>query len=170
MTQPPAAAMMGLITGAWVTQAVYVAARLGVADVIAAEGPRSPGELAERLDADADALYRVLRALAAVGVFAERDDGAFTMTPLADCLRSDAPGSLRAFAIMMGGEGVWRSWGEVLHSVRTGERDLRDHGAGGSADDEPVGGGVDVEAVRRAARLVPPAAGSRRSRRRRGAP
>jgi hypothetical protein len=62
MTQPPAAAMMGLITGAWVTQAVYVAARLGVADVIAAEGPRSPGELAERLDADADALYRVLRA------------------------------------------------------------------------------------------------------------
>src|SRR5215218_3214072 len=56
-----------------------------------------------------------------VGVFAERDDGAFTMTPLADCLRSDAPGSLRAFAIMMGGEGVWRSWGEVLHTVRTGE-------------------------------------------------
>ena len=112
---------MRMITGAWVAQAVYVAAQLGIADVIATEGPRSPGDLAERVDADPDALYRVLRALAGVGVFTERADGTFALTPLAESLRSDVPGSLRAFAIMMGGEGVWRSWGEVLHTVRTGE-------------------------------------------------
>ena len=112
---------MRMITGAWVAQAVYVAAQLGIADVIAIEGPRSPGDLAERVDADPDALFRVLRALASIGVFTERTDGTFALTPLAESLQSDVPGSLRAFAIMMGGEGVWRSWGEVLHTVRTGE-------------------------------------------------
>jgi hypothetical protein len=113
--------MMRLITGAWVAQAVHVAAQLAIADVIASEGPRSPGDLAERVDADPDALYRVLRALASVGVFTERADGTFALTPLAEPLRSDVSGSLRPFAIMMGAEGVWRSWGEVLHTVRTGE-------------------------------------------------
>jgi len=113
--------MMRMITGAWVAQAVYVAAQLGIADVIAIEGPRSPGDLAERVDADPDALFRVLRALASIGVFTERTDGTFALTPLAESLQSDVPGSLRAFAIMMGGEGVWRSWGEVLHTVGTGE-------------------------------------------------
>jgi hypothetical protein len=94
---------------------------LGIADIIATEGPQSAGELAQAVDADPDALYRVLRALAGVGVFTEGADGSFALTPLAESLRSDVPGSLRAFAIMMGGEGVWRSWGEVLHVVRTGE-------------------------------------------------
>jgi hypothetical protein len=121
VTEPPAAAMMRMITGAWVAQAVYVAAQLGIADVIASEGPRSPRDLAERVDANPDALFRVLRALASIGVFTERADGRFALTPLAESLQSDVPGSLRAFAIMMGGEGVWRSWGEVLHTVRTGE-------------------------------------------------
>ena len=121
MTDPPAVAMMRMITGAWVAQAVYVAAELGIADVIAAEGPRSPEDLAERVDADPGALYRVLRALAGVGVFTERADGAYGLTPLAESLRSDVPGSLRAFAVMMGGHPVWRSWGEALHAVRTAE-------------------------------------------------
>jgi hypothetical protein len=121
VTDPPAVAIMRMITGAWVAQAVYVAAELGIADVIAAEGPRSPEHLAERVDADPDALYRVLRALAGVGVFTECADGAFGLTPLAESLRSDVPGSLRAFAMMMGGDAVWRSWGEVLHTMRTGE-------------------------------------------------
>ena len=61
--------MMRMITGAWVAQAVYIAARLGVADLLAAEGPRTAEDLAARVDADVDALYRVLRALA-------RDNGA----------------------------------------------------------------------------------------------
>jgi hypothetical protein len=109
-----------MITGAWVAQAVYVVAQLGVVDLIAVDGPRSAGDLAERVGADPDALFRVLRALASIGMFTERTDGTFALTPIAESLRSDVPGSLRAFAIMMGGEGVWRSWGDVLHSVRTG--------------------------------------------------
>ena len=113
--------MMRMITGAWVAQAVYIAAQLGVADLLAAEGPGTAEDLAARVDADADALYRVLRALAGVGVFSEGDNGAFALTPLAECLRSDVPQSQRAFAIMMGERWVWRSWGEALHSVRTGE-------------------------------------------------
>ena len=112
---------MRMITGAWVAQAVYVAAQLGIANAIAIEGPRSPRDLAERVDANPDALFRVLRALAGIGVFTERADGTFALTPLAEALRSDVPGSLRDSATMMGGEGVWRSWGEVLHTVRTGE-------------------------------------------------
>ena len=60
-------------------------------------------------------------ALAGLGVFTERADGTFALTPQAETLRSDVPGSLRAFAIMMGGEAVWRAWGEALHSVRTGQ-------------------------------------------------
>jgi O-methyltransferase domain/Dimerisation domain len=121
MTEPSGPAMMRMITGAWVAQAVFVAARLGVADLIAAEGPRPVEGLAARVDADPDALYRVLRALAGVGVFAEGDGRVFALTPLAECLRSDVPHSLRAFAVMMGEQWVWRSWGEALHSVRTGE-------------------------------------------------
>ena len=82
---------MRLITGAWVAQAVHVAAQLGIADVIATEGPRSSGDLAERVDADPDALYRVLRALASVGVFTERADGTFALTPFAEPLRPTFP-------------------------------------------------------------------------------
>ncbi len=113
--------MMRMITGAWVAQTLYVAAQLGVADVIAAEGPQQVGELAARVDANPDALHRVLRALAGVGVFSEDAAGAFSLTPLAASLRSDVPGSLRAFVIMMGEQWVWNSWREALHSVRTGE-------------------------------------------------
>lgn len=121
MTEPPGAAIMRMITGGWVAQAIYVAARLGIADVLAADGPRSPHELAERVDADPDALHRVLRALAGIGVFTEREDGAFALTDIAECLRSDVPGSQRAFAVMMGNPEVWQSWGHILHTVRTGE-------------------------------------------------
>jgi C-methyltransferase len=67
--------MMRMITGAWVAQAVYVAAQLGVADLLAAEGPGTAEDLAARVDADADALYRVLRALAGVGCSSKATTG-----------------------------------------------------------------------------------------------
>jgi len=113
-------ALLHMVTGCWVSQALYVAAKLGIADLLH-EGPQSCASLAEATQTHAGALYRVLRALASVGVFAEHEEGRFSLTPLADLLRTDAPGSLRAFAIMLGAPEHWRAWEGVLHSVRTGQ-------------------------------------------------
>lgn len=105
--------------GGWVAQAVYVAAELGIADLLA-EGQLTAAELADSTETHPDALYRVLRALASVGIFTEDADGRFSLTPLADCLQSNRPDSLRSFGIMAGAE-FYESWGDLLHSVRTGE-------------------------------------------------
>lgn len=106
--------------GSWITQGIWVAAELGIADLLI-DGPRTAGELAEKTHTHGNALYRVLRALASVGIFAEDAHGRFSLTPLADLLRTDASASQRSFAIMMGAE-FHGAWGELLHSVRTGEQ------------------------------------------------
>jgi hypothetical protein len=116
---PPPAAMMGLITGYWTSQAVGVVAQLGVADHLAA-GPRPSDELARAVGADPAALYRVLRLLASIGVFAEPAPGSFGLTPLGETLRSDAPGSVRSFAITETAPGHWLPWGRLHESVRSG--------------------------------------------------
>src|SRR5690242_48600 len=116
---PPPAAMMGLITGYWVSQAVGAVALLGVADHLA-DGPRPSDELARIVGADPDALRRVLRLLASLGVFAEAATGSFALTPLGETLRSDAPGSVRNFAITETAPGHWLPWGRLAESVRTG--------------------------------------------------
>lgn len=102
-----------------VSQAIYVAATLGIADLLE-DGLRSVDELAKATGTHAPTLYRVLRALASVGVFAEVD-GRFGSTPLAEYLRTDTPGSLRDFVRLIGQESFWRSWGHLIHSARTGE-------------------------------------------------
>lgn len=120
--------MLGLITGYWVSQLVYVVAELGVADVLAA-GPRTAESIARRVGAHPPSLRRVLRALASVGVFAEDGRGRFRLTPLAQTLRSDRPGSLRDFARMMVDDWNWQSWGALQHGIRTGESPfLKAHG------------------------------------------
>ena len=111
--------MMGLITGYWVSQAVGVVALLGVADQLG-EGPRSSDELARAVSADPQALYRVLRLLASIGVFAEVNPGSFALTPLGETLRSDTPGSVRNFAITETAPGHWLPWGRLHESVRSG--------------------------------------------------
>jgi hypothetical protein len=113
-------ALLHLVTGGWVSQALYVAAKFGIADLLH-EGPKSCAMLAEATQTHAGALYRVLRALASVGVFAEDEEGRFRLTPLAESLQTDTPGSLRAFAVMLGEQEHWRAWEGVLHSVRTGQ-------------------------------------------------
>jgi hypothetical protein len=118
--KPLSSAMLDLITGYWASQLVHVAAKLGLADLLKT-GPRSPAELARSTGTDPRAVHRVLRALASVGVFTERKDGRFAMTPLAATLRSDRPGSMRAFAIMMVDDHYWQAWGDFLQSVKTGE-------------------------------------------------
>jgi hypothetical protein len=108
-----------MVTGYWIAQAVHVAARLGVADLLR-DGPRSAAELATATQTQPRALYRLLRALASVGVFAEDDRQRFALTPLADCLRSDVPGSQRAMTITAG-ELFYPAWAELLYSVQTGK-------------------------------------------------
>jgi hypothetical protein len=117
--EDPALALRRFITGYWISQAIYVAARLGVADRLIA-GPRTCAQLAQATGAHEPSLYRLLRALASVGIFVEEGERRFALTPLAEPLRSDRPNSLRPVALMMGEE-HYRAWGELLHSVQTGE-------------------------------------------------
>lgn len=108
-----------MASGYWLSQALFVAAKLGIADCIGAEG-KSADELATETGSHAPSLFRLLRALASVGVFAEDSHGRFQLTPLAQPLREDAPGSKRAMILMTGGE-QYRAWGELFHSVQTGK-------------------------------------------------
>src|SRR4051812_46787970 len=85
----PSATLRHLVNGYQVSQALHVAATLGIADRLA-EGPRTSDELAAAVGAHAPTLYRVLRALAAVGVLHEDEERRFALTPVGDCLRSDA--------------------------------------------------------------------------------
>ena len=98
---PPAAALFQMLSGFWLTQAIHVAATLGVADHLADE-PRKVEDLAPQVGADEGALYRLLRALASVGIFTEVESRRFALTPMAECLRSDVPGSVRALARLVG--------------------------------------------------------------------
>lgn len=116
----PAVSVLDLLAGKWVSQAISVAAELGVADQLGA-GPRSVDDLAAACGAHSDSLYRLLRALASVGVFTEDDRGRFANTALSDTLRCDAPGSMRSMAMMFGGRPAWDAWGEFRSSIRTGE-------------------------------------------------
>jgi O-methyltransferase/methyltransferase family protein len=116
---PPPAILLQMMTGYWVSQALYVAAKLGVADLLA-DGPRPVEALAAATQTDAPSLRRVLRALASVGVFTEARPGTFALTPLAALLRTGTPDSMRALAIMYAEE-QYRAWADVLHSVQTGK-------------------------------------------------
>jgi hypothetical protein len=117
---PPQFAMLQLVTGFWVARAIYVAAKLGLADLVK-DGPKTADELARLTGTHAPSLYRVLRALASVGVFAEDGRRRFSQTTLSETLRSDAPGSLRALAIVELGQEHYPAWGNLMHSVKTGE-------------------------------------------------
>lgn len=108
-----------MIAGFWRTQAVSVAVRLRIPDLLAS-GPKTADELAVECGAHARSLYRLLRALASSGVFAEGAEQRFSLTPLSECLRSDTPGSMAALAWMRG-DWQYRAWGDLLHNVQTGE-------------------------------------------------
>lgn len=116
----PAAVARQLLMGFRGTDLLYVMAELEIADQLA-NGPLDSAELAARLDAHPDALHRVLRALAQLGVLDHQPDGRFALTPVGDCLRSDRADSLRPMARFWGHETIQRPWGNLLHSVRTGE-------------------------------------------------
>ena len=107
------------IMGFRATQMIHVAAKLGLADLLAA-GPRPVEELAADVGAEPQALHRLLRALASLGIFAEDPAGDFVLTPQAELLRSDVQGSLRDVALLYGEDWLWQAYGNMTHSVRTG--------------------------------------------------
>jgi hypothetical protein len=120
MSEPqPAQQLVWMIVGSWISRAIHVAAKLQIADLLA-HGPRSAEGLAAEAGVASGPLYRVLRALAGVGVFAQEADGRFRLNPPAELLREGGPDSLRALAVMIGEEQD-RCWDDLLETVRTGE-------------------------------------------------
>ncbi|HKP71404.1 MAG TPA: methyltransferase [Pyrinomonadaceae bacterium] len=118
--EPPEAFIIQMSLGAMMSQALYVAAKLGIADLLA-DSPRTVAELAAATGTHERSLYRVLRSLSSVGVFQETDPKVFALTPRAEPLRTDAPGSMRSGVIFMGEEWHWRVWGDMLYSVQSGK-------------------------------------------------
>lgn len=116
----PEQTMFEMIGAYWVPMAIYTTAKLRLADHLQ-EGPKTAAELAREAGAHEESLRRLMRALAGIGLFAEVEKGRYSLTPLSETLRSDAPNSLRAFALMQGSQWHWRGWGEFEHTVRTGQ-------------------------------------------------
>jgi hypothetical protein len=141
---PPAVFLTELAFGMKMTQALYVAAKLGIADLLSA-GPRHVSQLAHSTETSERSLYRVLRSLAAVGIFRETDPKVFELTPYAEALRFDVPNSFRNGAIFMGEEWLWNVMGQMLYSVKTGKPAwARVHGS-----DAFAGAGTILEKGRR---------------------
>jgi hypothetical protein len=112
-------ALLEMATGAWTTAALYTAAKLGIADQLAA-GPKHSHDVAARIGVSADGVHRLMRALVSRGVLTQRADGAFALTRVGDALRSDTEGSLRDMVLFIGHPIRWADWGNLEHSVRTG--------------------------------------------------
>jgi len=116
----PTQAVLQVIFGFWLSRCVYIAAKLGLADLVQ-DGARTPAELAVLTGTHAPSLSRVLRALASTGWLQEESDGRFGPTALTAGLQSGTPGSLRALATTELGEEHYPAWGNLLFSVRSGE-------------------------------------------------
>jgi hypothetical protein len=115
----PLEALLRLAFGAQVAQVVYVAAKLGLADLLT-DGPLNVSELAAAAGAEPAVLRRVLRSLSSLGVVAQLPDDRFSLTDMGDYLRSDRPDSVQPRAIF-NAEVLQPLWGELLHSLRTGD-------------------------------------------------
>jgi hypothetical protein len=115
-----AATLRKMILSFRVTQMIHVAAKLQIADRLA-EAPQTASQLAAATGAEPRALYRLLRALAAVGIFRETGDGAFALTPVGQTLRKDAAESLHGMALLYGEEWLWQAYGRMHHSIQTGQ-------------------------------------------------
>jgi O-methyltransferase domain/Dimerisation domain len=117
---PSPAAILRMLAGRWVSGAVAAAARLGVADRLAG-GARTSDDLAPELRAHAPSLYRLLRALASLGLLAEDERRRFALTPLGQYLRRDVPGSMFGIAQFFASEEHGATWSTAAYSVASGE-------------------------------------------------
>ncbi|MEJ7766878.1 MAG: methyltransferase [Chitinophagaceae bacterium] len=122
MTQqlPPPVQLMHMLFGFAASRAIGFAAELGIADRVKNQS-KSAEELAHETSMHPRSLYRLLRACASVGVFREDEAKRFSLTPLAEPLLSDTPGSLRAFATMINTDWQFQTWAHLPYSVETGK-------------------------------------------------
>ena len=122
-TLPAHVGILQIMNGGYVAGAIACLAQLGIPDLVDG-APKSAEGLASQIGADPQALYRLMRATASVGVLAEGPDGKFSQTPMSTVLRSNATPSLRSFAIMGGREWHGRGWSHLEYCVRTGKQAL----------------------------------------------
>ncbi len=113
----PQAQLMKFIVGKWISKPIYVAAELGIADMLA-EGPKSIEELPRESHSHAPTLYRMMRALASMGIFSERENKQFELTPMAEYLKT---GAMRSIALLFNSDWSDKAWGYFLDSVKTGD-------------------------------------------------
>lgn len=116
----PKIAVTQMILGYVTSKAIHTAARLNIADLIAANGPMNCSELSEKSGAHVESLYRLLRALASIGIFQEARDGKFSLTPMAECLTEHSPDSLKAMSLSTGSV-FYKAYEEFPFAVQTGE-------------------------------------------------
>jgi SAM-dependent methyltransferase len=121
---PPSLMLYQMSVGHYLSRALYLAARLGVADHLN-DGPRHFTEIARATETHPPSLNRVMRLLASAGVFEEREDGRFALTPIGELLRAGVPGSMRASVMLFAGIGIQDAWKELEFCVRTGQPAFR---------------------------------------------
>src|SRR5579871_380604 len=121
---PPALVLYQMSIGHFLSRALYLAAKLGLADLLQ-QGPRDFRELAQATETHAPSLNRVLRLLTSAGVFEELAEGKFQLTSLGELLRSDVPGSMKSMILLFAGVGLQESWVHLEYCVRTGEPAFR---------------------------------------------
>ena len=119
MPLPLHAQLIQMGTAGWITNILYAAAELGLADHL--ETPKTATEIASGLDADPRSLYRVMRTLASLGILSQGPDDRFSLTPLGASLKSDAPGSARSTLRTFGGPAFARGFENIVYSVKTGK-------------------------------------------------
>jgi hypothetical protein len=119
-TPPPQAVLMQMSLGYSMPFLLRTAAQLCLADHLAG-GARTAEQLAAATGTHAPSLYRLLRTLACNGVFSEDDAHRFSLTPLAEPLRSDVPGSVRTSILSITGDLFIVPWSKLLYSVQTGQ-------------------------------------------------
>ena len=113
---PPPVQLMNFIVGKWISKPIYAAAELGIADMLT-EGPKTVQELAQLSQSHAPSLYRMMRALASVGIFSEVEEKRFELTPMADLLKN---GAMRSIALMFNSDWSDKAWGCFMDSIKTG--------------------------------------------------
>ncbi|MEV3925042.1 methyltransferase [Actinomadura coerulea] len=117
----PRSPLMDLAFGFMPAQMIHVATEIGVADAFTDGGPSTSTELAEATGAHAPSLHRLLRGLAGLGVVEQKEPDLFALTEEGRRLRADAPDSIRSLIRLFCGPQVWRTWGDMAETVRTGE-------------------------------------------------